>query len=210
MADPGLAALDPIFCLHHAKHRPSVGGVERDPRVCEPHRSGLAGGARLLRSAWVRDAHVRRSSLVYTPQDVTSLSQLNYTYDDLSAPSQPTAPLVSRLARLGAAPAPHEEGVVMAPERLSNWSVPALRRSRWWAPSLALRCSSTWACAARCPRASPLLPRVLRRIGSISISNTCAAPRTRTCSTCIQPAGRSTTRRSSRAARGEHWAFRSA
>jgi tyrosinase len=40
---------------------------------------------------------------------------LNYIYDDLSAPSQPAAPQVSRLARLGAAPAPDEEGFVMAP-----------------------------------------------------------------------------------------------
>jgi tyrosinase len=46
------------------------------------------------------------SPWVYTPDDVKSLSQVDYTYDDLSMPAlaQPSNALAARLMKLGAAP----------------------------------------------------------------------------------------------------------
>src|SRR5262249_3719157 len=48
------------------------------------------------------------SSWVYTPADVNSISQLNYTYESTITlfPINPALVLTHRLARLGAAPAP--------------------------------------------------------------------------------------------------------
>jgi tyrosinase len=98
MTDPGLAALDPIFYLHHANidrmwavwnasghHNPTLAkwlnGPTREFVMPTP------GGA----------------SWVYKPAEMTDLSNQNYTYQEL--PTPPTAPhalLAQRLNFLGA------------------------------------------------------------------------------------------------------------
>ncbi|HXW29212.1 MAG TPA: tyrosinase family protein [Xanthobacteraceae bacterium] len=101
MSDPDTAGLDPIFWLHHAnidrlwevwRENPTTDVDPTDPNwVNGPAAVGdrafmlpMPGGV----------------SWTYTPGQMSSLAELGYTYDDLSAP--PSAPqLVTRLQRLG-------------------------------------------------------------------------------------------------------------
>jgi tyrosinase len=103
MSDPGLAALDPIFYLHHAN-------IDRMWAVwnlanANPTDPNWLNGPT---AAGDRDFVMPMpdgSAWVYTPQQVNSLSQLNYTYDSLPQPAAAPAAaalLAQRLTRLGA------------------------------------------------------------------------------------------------------------
>jgi tyrosinase len=103
MSDPGLAALDPIFYLHHSN-------IDRMWAVWNAN-----GNTNPTDAAWQAGpaAHGGRefvmpmpdgSSWVYTPAQVTGLSQLNYTYEGLPATVHARVAsnaLALRLGRLG-------------------------------------------------------------------------------------------------------------
>ena len=100
MTDPRLAALDPIFYMHHCNidrmwaawnvknHNPTTNDWLKGPAVDGERKFAmpLPGG----------------SSWVYTPSQMSDLGALDYTYDDLQAPESAAAPLAERLVRLGA------------------------------------------------------------------------------------------------------------
>jgi tyrosinase len=102
MSDPGLAALDPIFYLHHAN-------IDRMWAVwnlanANPNDPNWLNGPAATGDREFVMPMPDGSSWVYTPQQMSSLSQLDYTYDSLPQPAAvPVAALLAqRLTRLGA------------------------------------------------------------------------------------------------------------
>ena len=101
MSDPGIAALDPIFYIHHCNIDRMWATWNANPANTNPPDSSwqngpAASGGRpfvmpMAGSAWT-----------YTPQQMSDLSQLNYTYDSLPAPAPAPPVLEQRLMRLGA------------------------------------------------------------------------------------------------------------
>lgn len=105
MADPGLAALDPIFYLHHANIDRMWAVWNETLSNNNPTDTNWLNGPPAIGSRqFVMPFPSLRSSIVFSPTQVNSLAQLNYTYDDLEAPVTFTARavLAQRLARLGA------------------------------------------------------------------------------------------------------------
>lgn len=103
MSDPGIAALDPIFYLHHANiDRMWAVWNETLGNPNPKDTNWLNGPPAIGEREFVMP--MNGSAWVYTPQQMSSLSQLNYTYEDLTAPAvTPVAALLTqRLARLGA------------------------------------------------------------------------------------------------------------
>lgn len=99
MTDPGLAALDPIFYLHHSN-------IDRLWASWN-----ASGNANPDSTAWLEGPSPRGfimplpggKSWQYTPAEMDSLSELHYTYQELPAQPHPVEPvLVERLMRLGA------------------------------------------------------------------------------------------------------------
>lgn len=119
MTDPGIAALDPIFYLHHANIDRMWAVWNLTPANINPtDPTWLSGPA----AAGGREFVMPKpdgSSSVYTPQQMNSLAQLNYTYDDLSQviPAPPTGlvAVTERLTKLGATSAAKrvQEGVLV-------------------------------------------------------------------------------------------------
>jgi tyrosinase len=110
MSDPGTAALDPIFYLHHSNidRMWALWNVNGNPNPVDPAwlKGPAASGGRAFAMP-MPDG----SSYVYTPAQMTSLSLLNYTYEGLPAAKAFAAQgadlaLTLRLRKLGAAPAP--------------------------------------------------------------------------------------------------------
>jgi tyrosinase len=106
MSDPGLAALDPIFYLHHCNIDRLWAAWNENGNPNSNASNWLNGPA----ASGEREFAMPMpdgTSWVYTPSDVNSLIQLDYTYDDLStaAPVQPLSIINRRLRKLGAAPA---------------------------------------------------------------------------------------------------------
>ena len=109
MSDPDIAALDPIFYLHHANidrmwaaWNANGNSNPSDPNWLKgPKATGDREFAMPLPGV---------SPWVYTPKDVNSLSPLDYTYDNLSLGVSvlPSKKLAQRLMKLGAAPAAAE------------------------------------------------------------------------------------------------------
>ena len=96
MADPGTAALDPIFYLHHAN-------IDRMWAVWNAAGNGNPTDANWLKGP--AQAFVMPmpggESWTYTPNDMKSLAALNYTYQELSVQSTPAAVrLTQRLQNL--------------------------------------------------------------------------------------------------------------
>ena len=107
MTSPITAGLDPIFYLHHAN-------IDRLWEAWK--KSAIAQGDPTTVADWMKgptNASPKARSFImpqpdgktwtYTPADVHDLSKLDYTYDDLGAPTAVPAPQV-RLAALGIAP----------------------------------------------------------------------------------------------------------
>ena len=102
MSDPGLAALDPIFYVHHAN-------IDRMWAVW----NGTAANTNPKDPKWLNGPAAEGdrefvmpmpdgSSWVYTPQQMSSLAPLDYTYDNLPKLAPTADPLTQRLTRLGA------------------------------------------------------------------------------------------------------------
>jgi len=115
MSDPGLAALDPIFYLHHANidRMWAVWNLAHGNPVDPNWLNGppATGGQEFVMP--MPDG----SSWVYTPRQMSSLSGLNYAYDSLPLPAAvpAAAMLAQRLTRLGAtaAAAKVQEGIAV-------------------------------------------------------------------------------------------------
>jgi tyrosinase len=102
MSDPGLAGLDPIFYLHHCNIDRMWAVWNTTPANTNPNdQNWLKGPAAIGEHDFVMPMP-DGSAWVYTPQQMSSLSQLNYTYDSLPVTPAPTYPLAQRLTRLGA------------------------------------------------------------------------------------------------------------
>src|ERR1044072_1174868 len=104
MSDPGIAALDPIFYLHHSNIDRMWAAWNNAGNSNSTDPNWLNGPASIGEREFVMPMP-GAVPWVYTPADVNSLSQLDYTYDDLStAAAAPPASLTQRLFALGAPP----------------------------------------------------------------------------------------------------------
>ncbi len=104
MSNPGVAGLDPIFYLHHCNIDRMWAAWNANGNSNPTDSNWLNGPAAIGEREFAMPMP-DGSSWVYTPNDVNSLSQLNYDYDDLTTglPSQPANLLANRLMRLGVA-----------------------------------------------------------------------------------------------------------
>lgn len=105
MGDPGLAALDPIFYLHHANIDRMWAAWNEVLGNTNPTDPNWLNGPSACGNAVFAMPMPGPVSWVYTPQQVNSLSQLNYVYESYaSIPKCPSAKvqLSQRLAKLGA------------------------------------------------------------------------------------------------------------
>jgi tyrosinase len=108
MGDPGLAALDPIFYLHHANIDRMWAGWNQVLGNSNPTDANWLNGPAACGDAVFVMPMPGPSSWVYTPKDVNSLSQLDYDYESYaSLPKCPpaTVQLSERLTKLGASAA---------------------------------------------------------------------------------------------------------
>ena len=106
MSDPGLAALDPIFYLHHCNIDRMWAAWNANGNSNLTNEFWVNGPAAIGMGDFVMPMPPNGAPWVYTPAQVESLSLLNYAYDDLNgtvAP-QPTNELVQRLMKLGVEP----------------------------------------------------------------------------------------------------------
>lgn len=104
MSDPGIAALDPVFYLHHANIDRLWAHWNVSGNANPTTSNWLDGPAAAGERAFVVPM-ADGSAWVYTPQEVDDLSKTDYTYDDLptiakAAPVSST--LAIRLQKLGA------------------------------------------------------------------------------------------------------------
>jgi len=104
MSDPGIAALDPIFYLHHCNIDRLWAGWNNSGKANPADPKWLKGPAAQGQREFVMPIP-GNDSWVYTPEQMGSLSKLDYTYDKLPAPAAVVNVLSQRLTRLGAAAA---------------------------------------------------------------------------------------------------------
>ena len=103
MADPGTAALDPIFYLHHCNidRMWAEWNASGNPNPTDPN--WLNGPTQQFAMPGAGG-----QPWFYTPGDVADLSTLDYSYQELSAQPAPPPQMARRLAMLGAPPAAAE------------------------------------------------------------------------------------------------------
>jgi len=101
MSDPGIAALDPIFYLHHCNidRMWAVWNQAGNKNSTDP--AWLNGPAASGQREFVMPLPTN-SSWVYIPSQMDSLSKVDYTYDTLPALAPAVNMLSQRLNRLGA------------------------------------------------------------------------------------------------------------
>lgn len=107
MSDPDIAGLDPIFYLHHC-NIDRMWSVWNEKGNGNPNEPNWLNGPAAIGEREFAMPLPDGSSYVYTPSMVNSLSQLDYTYDDLAADVLAVPPvnkLAQRLKKLGAGPA---------------------------------------------------------------------------------------------------------
>jgi tyrosinase len=105
MGDPGLAALDPIFYLHHANIDRMWAGWNEVLGNANPTDPNWLNGPAACGDAVFVMPMPGPNSWVYTPQQVNSLSQLNYKHESFASLPKclpATVQLSGRLATLGA------------------------------------------------------------------------------------------------------------
>jgi tyrosinase len=113
MSDPGLAGLDPIFYFHHANIDRMWAAWNANLSNTNPTDPNWLNGPAAIGEREFVMPWPGGGSWVYTPQEVNSLDQLNYTYENLPvpAPVSTEALFAERLTRLGAtAPAAKAQG----------------------------------------------------------------------------------------------------
>ncbi|WP_114939109.1 tyrosinase family protein [Mucilaginibacter endophyticus] len=103
MSDPGTAALDPIFYLHHCNIDRMWASWNAAGNANPTSTNWLKGPAATGGRKFVMPMPSSRAGWVYTPNDMKSLSQLNYVYDNLSTgiTKQLVGSLAQRLTKLG-------------------------------------------------------------------------------------------------------------
>jgi tyrosinase len=97
MADPGTAALDPIFYLHHCNIDRMWAQWNANGNSNPTDARWLDGPTQPFVMPWPDSA-----PWYYTPMQVANLNELNYTYQELSPVAAGPNPLATRLTRLGA------------------------------------------------------------------------------------------------------------
>ena len=105
MSDPGLAGLDPIFYLHHANIDRMWAVWNQTPANTNPTAANWLNGPAAIGEREFVMPMPGNSSWVYTPQQMSNLGSLNYSYDNLPVPPAPPTNLavtVDRLLSLGA------------------------------------------------------------------------------------------------------------
>jgi tyrosinase len=117
MSDPGLAALDPIFYLHHSNIDRMWAAWNGNPANTNPTDPNWLNGPAATGDREFVMPMPDGSSWVYTPQQMNSLSQVDYTYDSLPTPAPAVNLMAQRLMRLGAtaAAARVEQGATVTP-----------------------------------------------------------------------------------------------
>jgi len=114
MTDPGTAALDPIFYLHHSNIDRMWAGWNANGNSNPTLPDWLNGPATQFVMPTPGGA-----PWVYTADQMDSLSKVNYSYDDLPAPpAAPQALLAQRLSVLGAMDAAEQVRSGAVPSRL--------------------------------------------------------------------------------------------
>jgi tyrosinase len=105
MSDPDTAGLDPIFWLHHANIDRLWEVWRKNPTShVDPSDANWVNGPQAVGKGAFVLPMPNGTSWTYTPGQMSDLSQLNYSYDDVSPPFA-TPQAVARLQRLGVAPA---------------------------------------------------------------------------------------------------------
>jgi tyrosinase len=116
MSDPDIAALDPIFWLHHANiDRLWEVWREHPPTHVDPTDPRWNNGPAFIGERKFAMPMPDGCTWVFTPGQMSNLKALDYAYDDVSAGPAP-APLAARMATLGfdAATAGRIGGVAVA------------------------------------------------------------------------------------------------
>ncbi len=104
MSVPDIAALDPVFWLHHANiDRLWEVWRQNPPSDTDPTDANWLGGPANIGERVFALPMPDGSKYTYTPADMVDLTTLGYTYDDLS-PAVPTPSPLSRLLALGRKP----------------------------------------------------------------------------------------------------------
>jgi len=106
MSDPGTAALDPIFYLHHANIDRMWAGWNATSTNTNPTDSKWLNGPAAEGEQQFIMPMPNGRPWVYTPKEVNALSAVDYTYDSLPAPAPAADLLAARLRRLGAEAGP--------------------------------------------------------------------------------------------------------
>lgn len=106
MSDPNIAALDPVFYMHHCNIDRMWAAWNAKPNDNPTDTNWLNGPPAVGQREFAMPL-ADGTSWVYTPDMVKSLSQLDYTYDDLTTGIPEVAAsntLNQRLTKLGASP----------------------------------------------------------------------------------------------------------
>lgn len=102
MSDPGIAALDPIFYLHHSNIDRMWAAWSADGNENPKDANWLSGPKASGEREFIMPM-ANGNSWIYTPADVDNLNQLNYDYDDLQLAKAPILAnaLTKRFTKLG-------------------------------------------------------------------------------------------------------------
>ncbi len=102
MSDPGVAALDPIFYLHHANIDRLWAVWNSNPSNTNPSDPAWLNGPAAQGEREFIMPMPGKKAWSYSPKDVNNLSQMDYTYENL-VPLPAADLLTARLSRLGGA-----------------------------------------------------------------------------------------------------------
>ncbi|RBP51162.1 tyrosinase family protein [Arenicella xantha] len=141
MSDPGIAALDPIFYLHHANIDRMWAVWNASGNVNPTSDKWLQGPAAAGERGFIMPKP-GATPWVYTPQEVDDMAKVDYTYAGLSAeaaqPVSATLPSTKRMAQFGVE---FSEAVLMADNSDSDSELLGAQDGRQKIESSGLRAS---------------------------------------------------------------------